>query len=270
MIRIPPAAVLLALACTWTARAQESPAPGPQPEETLPTLEQAQINPAAGCVQPEPMVRWQDYKGPFAKTVGTLAERLERKSVHPPRFKAGTLLCSLTTRGKFMLFVHDSTDPVTFLGAAFNAGLDQAEDTDPTFGHDWAGYGKRFGAELANNSSSAFFKDFAYPAIFSEDPRYFRLARGSTHARLLHALGHVILAHRENGTYMFNFSEWLGTASAATLADTYHPGNRPGVGPVAENVALGIASDMGYDVLREFWPEIAKKFKLPFRGENEN
>ena len=218
-------------------------------------------------MQPEPMVRWQDYKGPLAKTVGTFTERLERKSVHPPRFKAGTLICSLTTRGKFMLFVHDSTDPVTFLGAAFNAGLDQAENTDPTFGHDWAGYGKRFGAELANNSSSAFFKDFAYPAIFSEDPRYYRLARGSTQARLLHALGHVILAHQENGNYMLNFSEWLGSASAATLADTYHPGNRPGVGPVAENVALGIASDMGYDVLREFWPEIAKKFKLPFRGE---
>jgi hypothetical protein len=110
----------------------------------------------------------------------------------------------------------------------------------------------------------------------SYTPRFFRKIPGTTglheeaRGRLLHALGHVVLAHEESGTYMFNFSEWLGTASAATLADTYHPGNRPGVAPVAENVAFGIASDMGYDVLREFWPEIARKLKLPFRGQQDN
>jgi hypothetical protein len=27
--------------------------------------------------------------------------------------------------------------------------------------------------------------------------------------------------------------------------------------------------DMGFDVLREFWPDISRKFKLPFRGEPE-
>jgi hypothetical protein len=26
---------------------------------------------------------------------------------------------------------------------------------------------------------------------------------------------------------------------------------------------------MGFDVLREFWPEIARKFKMPFRGVRE-
>jgi hypothetical protein len=26
---------------------------------------------------------------------------------------------------------------------------------------------------------------------------------------------------------------------------------------------------MGFDVLREFWPDISRKFKLPFRGEPE-
>ena len=26
---------------------------------------------------------------------------------------------------------------------------------------------------------------------------------------------------------------------------------------------------MGFDLLREFWPEVARKFKLLFRGQNE-
>lgn len=66
---------------------------------------------------------------------------------------------------------------------------------------------------------------------------------------------------------MPNYSEWLGTASAVALSNVYHPDNRRGFGPSAENVVIAMAQDAGFDVLREFWPEIARKFKLPFRGE---
>jgi hypothetical protein len=27
--------------------------------------------------------------------------------------------------------------------------------------------------------------------------------------------------------------------------------------------------DIGYDELREFWPEVARKLRLPFRDQNE-
>jgi hypothetical protein len=30
-------------------------------------------------------------------------------------------------------------------------------------------------------------------------------------------------------------------------------------------VGYSVANDMAWDVLREYWPEIARKFKLPFR-----
>jgi hypothetical protein len=32
-------------------------------------------------------------------------------------------------------------------------------------------------------------------------------------------------------------------------------------------VGISVLTDMGYDMLREFWPEISHKFKLPFRAE---
>ncbi len=262
----------LASASAWgtVAQAQEAPAPASQPPEvSLPTQELAQENPQARCVQPAPMVRWQDYQGPFNKLVGAFGRRLDRTSVHPPHYKPGALLCSLTTKAKFMLFVSDSIDPVAFLGAGFNAGIDQAEDTDHSFGQGAAGYGKRFGAEFAGNASGEFFKEFLYPSIFSEDPRYYRLAHGTFHKRLLHAMEHVVVAHQQDGEPMFNFSEWLGSASTTALADLYHPDNKPGVAPAARSAAYGMLQDMGWDVLREFWPEIARKLKLPFRGQNE-
>ena len=64
---------------------------------------------------------------------------------------------------------------------------------------------------------------------------------------------------------MFNFSEWMGTVSAVSLSNTYHPGHQRGFGPSAESVGYDVLGDMGFDVIREFWPEIAHELKLPFR-----
>jgi len=233
--------------------------------------EQTEENAAAPCLEPPPLVRWQDYHGKFEKILGTFAGRLERKSVHVPHYyKPQAVLCTLEPKDKFLLFIHDTADPVTFINVAYNAGIGQAENNDPTFGQGAAGYGKRFSARFAGQASSEFFKDFAYPTIFSEDPRYYRLAGGGGRRRLLHAAVHVFIAHRDDGTHMFNFSEWLGTSSAVALSNIYHPDNKRGFSPAAEQVGYSVLGDSGFDVLREFWPAIARKFNLPFRGQEKH
>ena len=276
------AGVLFVLIACGTARAQNQPPSSPE-QQQLPfppgqgnppvvvpiEQEQTQQNPNAPCIQPPPVVRWQDYQGPFAKVVGAFGRKLERKSAVAPHYKPGAKLCTLEIRDKFRLFVDDTIDPITFLNAAFNAGLGQAQNSDPSFGQGAAGYGRRFGVNMIDQAQSEFFKDFAYPTIFFEDPRYYRLGYGGTQRRLLHALAHAVVAHHEDGTPMPNYSEWLGTASAVALSNVYHPDNRRGFGPSAENVVVAVSEDAGFDVLREFWPEIARKFKLPFRGEED-
>jgi hypothetical protein len=249
---------------------QESPGvPQRQPAPTVALPEETKKNANAPCVEPPPLVRLEDYDGPLKKTVGIFARKLERKSIHPPHYKPGAMLCSLELKDKFVLFVMDSIDPASFLDSAFNAGLAQAQDDDLTFGQGAAGYGKRFSASFADQASSKFFTDFVFPTIFSEDPRYYRLASGSGGSRFLHAVEHVFVAHRDDGNRMFNSSEWLGTTSAVVLSNTYHPGNERGVAAALQMVGFSVIQDMGFDVLREFWPEISRKFRLPFRGESE-
>lgn len=252
--------------------AQEAPVPAaPQQahDALAPLPEEATKNVAAPCVEPPPMVRLEDYDGPLKKVIGTFARHLELKAVHPPHYKPGAKLCTLKFNDKFLLFVKDSLDPVTFLATGFSAGIDQAENSDPSYGQGAEGYGKRFGAEFAGQASSRFFKDFAYPWMFSEDPRYYRLAHGTARRRFLHAVEHAVVAHRDDGHRMFNFSEWLGTASTVVLSNTYHPDNERGFAPAAQRVVYSILQDVGFDVLREFWPEISRKCKLPFRGQSQ-
>ena len=219
----------------------------------------------AQCLEPPPLVRWEDYEGPFKKMVGPLARKLEQKSAQPPRYKPGAVLCSLEVKDKFRLFVRDTFEPISFLSAAFDAGLDQAGGRDPSFGQGASGYGKRFGTSYAGQATWRFFTDFAYPSLFSEDPRYYRSGQGSARRRILHAMGHTFVAHRDNGRHMFHYSEWLGTASSAALSNIYHPGEDRGFSRYAGQVGFAVMQDMGLDVLREFWPEIARKFRMPFR-----
>ena len=72
-------------------------------------------------------------------------------------------------------------------------------------------------ADFAGQTTGRFFTDFAYPTIFAEDPRYYRLIHGSGRRRLFQALEHTFVAQRDSGKHMFNFSLWAGTVSALLL-----------------------------------------------------
>jgi hypothetical protein len=218
-------------------------------------------------VQPTRILIAEAYTGPMKKVVLYFARKPEIKTVHLQRRYAGSRICTLPASEKFHLFVKNSIHPVTFMAAGLNAGIAQANDDDPTFGQGAEGYGRRYGAALADHVSSDFFHTFAFPVIFRQDPRYYRQGYGTAQNRLEHAVTHVFIAHADGGGRMFNFSEWLGTTAAVALSNTYHPGNRRGVAAASERIAISAGTDVGFDVLREFWPEIVRKFKLPFRVE---
>ncbi|HLY93087.1 MAG TPA: hypothetical protein VKQ89_07515 [Candidatus Angelobacter sp.] len=245
-------AVLLSGSALAQPEGHGNPAPAPQ-------------NP---CIQPAPMVTVEDYTGPLRKLVLFVARKPEIKTVQRPSLAEGTI-CALRPGQKFHLFVRNTFEPVTIVASAFDAGIEQAQDTDPTFGQGFEGYGKRLGTAALDRVSSDFFHTFFFPVIFRQDPRYYRSGRGTTGARFGHALTHVFVAHGDSGGKMFNFSEWMGTAASSALSNTYHPGNRRGVGPASERIGFSIGTDMGFDVLREFWPEIIRKFKLPFRAPEQ-
>jgi hypothetical protein len=172
-IRATAVAALVAAAWGGAVWAQDSPlALTPPARETEPSTPVA-------CVQPAPMVSWEDYHGPFQKVVGAFGRRLERNSAHAPHYKPGAVLCVLSLHDKFLLSVRETFDPVTVLGIAYDAGISQAENNDPSYGQGMEGYRKRLGASLAGDASSQFFKDFLYPTIFFQDPRYYRLDTGA-------------------------------------------------------------------------------------------
>lgn len=85
----------------------------------------------------------------------------------------------LTTKLKYRLAWKSSTDPVTILGTAFLAGLQQAGDQYPEFGQGALGYGKRLGAGYVDVFASTFLSGAVFPSLLKQDPRYYYQGAGA-------------------------------------------------------------------------------------------
>jgi hypothetical protein len=216
------------------------------------------------CVQPEPVVPISDIDGRFEKAAGFLTRRIEIKTVHNSRSVNSQAVCRLGAREKFDMFVRDGSEPLTFVTAAFEGGWAFVNNNDAGFGRGSSGYGKRWAAALADSASGNFLGTFLYPSLFREDPRFYRQLNGSRRWRLGHAVAHVFIARADSGASAPNYSELFTIASSATLQNMYHPGNRRGFGPVTARAGVAVATDMGNDVVREFWPDITRRLRLPF------
>jgi hypothetical protein len=231
------------------------------------TLEPVMIKPVRPCARFIEPFDVDDYRGPLNGIVARFSQGFDNATPHLGGGSSSK--CEMTVGDKFRLFTNNNIDPASYMSAAWDAGWAQFDRDDPSFGQGAAGYGRRYSAAVSDNVQSDFFGIFLFPSIFHQDPRYFRMGQGSVKARLGHALAHRFVARSDSGQPMFNYSEWLGTASSKALGNLYHPGNPRGFGPTASRVGLSVSNGMAWDVLREFWPELAHRFHLPFRTYQE-
>lgn len=166
---------------------------------------------------------------------------------------------SISAKRKFYIGFKDSTDyPIFFLGGFF-AAISQAEGSNPSFGGGLQGYGKRYAANLGDQMIGNFMSESIYPVLLHQDPRYFRRGTGSGASRTAYALSRVFVARNDSGRRFFNFSEVLGVATAVAISNTYSPDAREWHSNV-QKFSTQLATDALGGVLKEFWPDIKRKF----------
>ena len=165
----------------------------------------------------------------------------------------------LSVREKLNLFADSTFDRWTVVKAAADAGIGQAADR-PHYGQGAEGYGKRFGAALADGTSYNFFTEFAFPAVLRQDLRYFRLGSGSTGGhRLGYALSRVLITRNDSGRNAPNLSLILGGIAATTLSNAYYPERDQTAGYTLVRFGEQMAVVAATNVLKEFWPGIRSK-----------
>ncbi len=166
----------------------------------------------------------------------------------------------LTAGQKFKVVGRSSFDYVQYPWYGFLAGISQAENSEPGYGQGAAGYGKRYGAALADGTIENFMTSAVLPSLLRQDPRFFQSGKGGFWHRTSYAMSRVIITRGDSGHLQANYSEIFGSALSAGISTySYHPRADRNL----RNAASVWGSQVGYDtltyVVKEFWPDIRRK-----------
>jgi hypothetical protein len=161
---------------------------------------------------------------------------------------------------KFKLTALGAFDPVQVAFIGIQTGISDANGSDRAYGGGVEGYAKRYAVQFADTTIENFTTRAIFPSLLHEDPRYYQKGSGGIWRRTCYALSRILVTRTDSGGTRFNFSEILGSASAAAIsAYSYHL-------PDDHNLrsATGIwGTQVAYDALsfwlKEFWPDMRRR-----------
>jgi hypothetical protein len=161
---------------------------------------------------------------------------------------------------KFKLVAQGAFDPYEFFVVGVLAGIGQATNDSPSWGQGAKGYGIRYGTDFGDQIIGNFMVGAVMPSLFHQDPRYFQSGKGSFWHRFGYALSRTVITRGDSGKTQFNVSEVAGTGIAGLISNTYHPPSDRTVEQTGQTWATQIGVDaIGFE-LKEFWPDIRRKF----------
>jgi hypothetical protein len=165
----------------------------------------------------------------------------------------------LSAKQKFEIARQDSFDRGTVILAAAFAADAQLTNANRSFGQGVQGYARYFGASYADFAIGNYMSEAIFPTLLRQDPRYFRRGIGSGWSRLGYSVGQIFWTHTDSDRTQFNYSEILGNSTSVAISNAYYQDNRS-AGNSAQKLGMQIGVDMASNVLKEFWPDISRKF----------
>lgn len=246
-----------------TSAPQNEPAPQPAPNTgPAQSIPQTSGQPAQGSSSSQqPAQESADQKSQREKAEEQLKQQEKQRVM-------GVMATFNTTRNKdavplspgqkFKLFFKSSTDPWPFLLAGAVAGIDQADDADPTWGQGAQGYAKRYGAAFTDAFTGNFFGNAVLPSLLREDPRYFQKGTGSHTARFLWAAASTFWCKRDNGKWGPNYANVGGNLIGSAISRAYYPASERTVGDtISDGLTVSVEGIVGAEVI-EFWPDMVR------------
>jgi hypothetical protein len=166
----------------------------------------------------------------------------------------------LSSRQKFKMASEDAFDRGTVALAVLFGADGQITSENRSFGQGAAGFARYFGAAYGDLVIGDYMTEAVFPSLLHQDPRYFRRGNGTGWSRLGYAVGRIFFTQTDSGGQQCNYSEIVGNSTAVAISNAYYANNRTASDAVSQ-LGLQIGVDMAGNVLKEFWPDLQKKFK---------
>jgi hypothetical protein len=162
---------------------------------------------------------------------------------------------TLTPEQRFQEFMLNTVGPIPLIGEGLGAGYLQRVNSPPEWGQGWDGYAKRYESNLGYNAVRQTIT-YGVASAFHEDYRYFASVDHGAWRRVRHALISTFTARYPDGRDGFSASSVASVLGATGLSSLWGPRSWQTIGYMTENAGLTFASTAGFNVIREFLPNI--------------
>ena len=149
--------------------------------------------------------------------------------------------------------------PEYIVSSAAAAGILQLNNSPKEWGGGAEAYGWRVGNSFAQHVIRETLQ-YGISATLHEDNRYFGSRRTGFIPRLKYAVSSTLLARHDDGSRSFSFSRIGGTAGAAFISREWQPRSTNSAGDGAVTFGVTMGSEIGFNVFREFWPDVKRRF----------
>lgn len=163
----------------------------------------------------------------------------------------------LTSRERVRFYAKGMFGPVMLFTAASSAAITQARDVPAAWGQGAEGYGQRFGNYLAKQAIQRTLR-LGGEELFHEDNRYFSSGEHRIGSRIAYALKSSVLARDSEGRQHFSVSQVGSIAGASFISRTWQPSTNNSVKDGFASFGIGLGSNAGMNVLREFLPDLTR------------
>jgi len=175
-----------------------------------------------------------------------------------PNYRAAQTLSGyipLTTTEKFRIARSDSFDWPNYILLAGFALESQIVSSGFRSNGGYTGFAESYGRSVVDQIVGSYLTEAILPSLLHEDPRFFRIGKGTFWHRVSYAASRVVVTRTDSGATKLNITELAGNAGFVALSSVYYPNSRtPAEGATRYGMQLG--NDVISNLMTEFWPDI--------------
>ena len=153
---------------------------------------------------------------------------------------------------KFELAYRSTIDLSSPIRAGATTLFDRSVGVGPSYGPGGRGFAQLYGYNAANLASTFLFTQAVAPAVFHQDPRYFRKGSGTAKSRNWWALRSEFVGFSDQGTQMPNYAVLVGYAMSTALSNAYLPSRNVSAGKSLEGYGIKFGTGFGFNLLHEY------------------
>lgn len=164
----------------------------------------------------------------------------------------------LTASERWKRYFVDAFGPEAIVRAAASGGVNQWKGTPK----EWGGGAEAFGERVGNSYAEHIIRktlEAGAAAALHEDNRYIRSTETAFWKRSKHAITSVFVARNEAGQEHFAYSRFGSAWGESFISRTWQPRSVNSAGDATVHFGITMAADMGWNAVREFWPNRFKR-----------